>query len=87
MNTPHTKVAFYSNGRYIELGSDSGNTTCIDFHSNAANTTEKVDYEARIICSIGSTRNAAGGNFIYYVATQYFLGTVTLPEQPLTIIT
>ena len=49
----------YNNGRGIEFGFDSANTSYIDFHSYDS---LNVDYDARIICgsSYGNSNNGGG---------------------------
>ena len=78
----------YNNGRGIEFGFDSANTSYIDFHSYDS---LNVDYDARIICggSYGNGDNGGGSinitalNLLWNsnsLATQSFVNSNYLPN-------
>ena len=50
------------NGRGIEFGFDSANTSCIDFHSYDS---LNVDYDCRIICDGSYGNGTVGGSMVF----------------------
>ena len=72
-----TTPAYYSIGRYIELGVSLANYAGLEFHSNDANTVA-VNFDTRIYSS-GGTAGSYGQGALYYAAkTHNFDNTIKI---------
>jgi hypothetical protein len=70
-------LAFSNSGRYVEVRSDTANTSYLDLHSqdNQVN-----DYDCRILSTGGSTSGTAGQGTLSLLAAQVGVGTAS-PTQ------
>ena len=74
--TSQCAPAFFNVGRYIELDVQIADEARLDFHS--LDSSDGMDYDARIVCNSGITNDVGGGTLSFYASQFIFHNNILI---------